>query len=147
VDEVESMDVLQATELDTADISPLETGWNQITHQLPSQEQDSFNHKLETTVNKKILKGWAKRLNHHCIKAVFYAKPMDTGDPSPSPQSLELRIHTILVFQGVILSFHRLEFNDNIFPRQNIMRKMYFICPQVCEPNKRGATQCLRCTR
>jgi hypothetical protein len=125
VNVVASMDVLQATELDAADISPLMTGWNQITHQLPSQEQDSFDRELETRANKEILKGWAERLNHHCIKAVFYAEPTDTGDPSPSAK---LCIDTILVIQGVIPSIHRLEFNDNIFPRQNIMRRIYFIC-------------------
>jgi hypothetical protein len=50
------MDVLQATELDTADISPLEIAWNQITHQLSSQEQDSFDRELKTIANKEILK-------------------------------------------------------------------------------------------
>ena len=128
----------------TQHISPLITGWNQITHQLPSQERDSFDRELEMTANKEILERWAERLNHHCIKAVFYAEPMDTGDSSPSAK---LHIDTILVIQGVIPSFHRLEFNDDIFPRQNIMRKKYFICLQVCEPNKRSATQCLRRTR
>ncbi len=96
------------------------------------------------TVNKEILKRWAKRLNYHCIKAVFYAKPMDIGNFS---SSTELHIDTILVIQGVIPSFHRLKFNNNIFIQQNIIYKIYFIYLQVCEPNKRSATQCLRYTR
>jgi len=125
------MDVLQATELNAADISPLVTGRNQITHQLHSQEQDSFDRELKTTANKEILKGWAKILNRHCIEAGFHAKPTDIGDPSPSTK---LRIDTILMMQSAILSFHRLEFDDDIFPRQNIMRKIYFICSQVCKP-------------
>jgi hypothetical protein len=107
------MDVLQATKLDATDISLLVTCWNQITHQLPSQEQDGFDRELETTANKEILKGWAKMINHHYMKASFYAKPTDTGDPSPSAKLL---IDTILVTQGVILSFHRLEFYDDTFP-------------------------------
>ena len=135
------MDVLEAIELDAADISPLVTSQNQITHQLPSQEQDSFDQELKMTANKEILKGWAKILNHHCIKAGFYAKPTDTGDSSPSTKLL---IDTTLMMQGGILSFHQLEFNDNTFPQQNIICKIYFICSQVCEPNKKSAMQCLR---
>jgi hypothetical protein len=38
VDEVARMDMLQLTELDAADMSPLLTGCNQITYQLPGQE-------------------------------------------------------------------------------------------------------------
>jgi hypothetical protein len=143
VDEIARMDVLQATELEAADISPLVTGWNQITHHLPSQEQDSFDRELKMTANKEILKEWAKILNHHCIKAGFYAKPTHVGDPSPSAKP---RIDMILVIQSVIFSFHRLEFNDDIFLQQNIMRKIYFICSQVCETNKRSAMQCCRHT-
>ena len=64
------------------------------------------------TVNKEILKGWAEILNHYHIKASFYAIPMDTVDPSPSTK---LCIDLILMLQGVILSFHWLEFNGDIF--------------------------------
>jgi hypothetical protein len=106
MDEIARMDVLQATE------------------QLPSQEQDGFDRELKMTANKEILKGWAKILNHHCIKAGFYAKPTHAGDPSPSAKP---RIDMILVIQSVIFSFHRLEFNDDIFLQQNIMRKIYFM--------------------
>lgn len=108
------MDVLQATKLDAVYVSPLVTGWNQITHQLSSKEQDGFDCELETTANKEILKGWAEILNHHRIKAGFHAKPTDKGDPNPSTK---LRIDLIFVMQGVILSFHWLEFNDDIFPQ------------------------------
>jgi hypothetical protein len=85
---------------------------NQITHQLPSQEQDSFYCELKLTTNEDILKGWAETLNHHCIKAGFHTKPTNTGDPSPSTK---LREDPMLVIQGVIVSFHRLELDNNIF--------------------------------
>ena len=137
MDEVARMDEMQATELDTADMSPLVTGCNQITYQLPSQERDCLDRELKTPSNKKILEGWAETIKHHCIETGFHTKPMDTGDPSPYAK---LRIDMILVIQGVILSFHRLEFNNDILPRQDIFCKIYFICSQVCEPNKRGDT-------
>jgi hypothetical protein len=122
VDEVVRMDVLQAMELNAADISLLVTGWIQITHQLSGQKHDGFDSELKMTANKEIIKGWANILYHHCIKAIFHAKPMDTGDASPSTK---LRIDMILVMQGAILSFHQLKFNNNIFPKQNIMCKIY----------------------
>jgi hypothetical protein len=127
------MDVLQVTELDTADISLLVTGWIRITHQLSSQKHNSFDSELKMIANKEIVKGWANILYHHCIKAIFHAKPMDIGDPSPSTK---LHIDMILVMQGVILSSHQLKFNDDIFLRQNIMCKTYSICLWICEPIK-----------
>ena len=85
----------QATELDAADIiSQLMTTRNQVTHQLHSQKQDSFDRELKTTANEEILKGWAEILNNHCLKVGFRAKPMNTGDSSPSTK---LRIDTMLV--------------------------------------------------
>ncbi len=94
VDKITRMDVLQMMELDAVDISPLVTAWNQMTHQLPSKEQDSFDHELKTTANKEILKGSAEILEHHYIKARFHAKPTDTGDSSPST---ELCVDTMFV--------------------------------------------------
>ena len=89
------MDVLQTTKLDAADISLLVmTAWNQMTHQLPSKEQDSFDRKLKMTATKEILKGWAEIVEHHYIKARFRAKPTDTGNSSPST---ELCVDAMLV--------------------------------------------------
>jgi hypothetical protein len=143
VDEVVRMDKLQTTELDAADISRLVTACNQITHQLLSQEQDGFDRELKTTANKEILEGCPETFNHHCIKAAFHAKPTDTGDSSPSKK---LRIDMILVIQGTIIPFHRLEFNDDVFSQQDIMRKIYFICSQACVSNERRVMQCFERT-
>jgi hypothetical protein len=63
-------------------------------------------------LNKKILKGRAETIKRHCMKAGFHTKPTDVGDPSPSTQ---LCINMMLVAQDMILSFHPLEFDDNIF--------------------------------
>jgi len=94
MDKVARMDMPQATELEAADISPLVTILNLMTHQLPGQGHDSFDRELETTANKEILKGWGETIKHHHVKARFHAKPMDTGNSSPSTK---LRVDTMLV--------------------------------------------------
>ena len=112
VNEVVGMDVLQATELGIVDISPsVVVSEVEFTYQLPSQKQYSPDHKLEMAANKKALKGLAKTVDCHYIKASFHTKPTDTRDTTPS---LKLRIDMELTAQGVKFSFNLLKFNDNI---------------------------------
>ena len=60
VNEVARMDILQATELDIADISPsVKASEIKYINQLPSQEQNSSSRKIKMVVNKEVLKGWA----------------------------------------------------------------------------------------
>jgi hypothetical protein len=68
---------------------------------------------------------------------------MDTGDSSPSKK---LHIDMILMIQGTIIPFHWLEFNNDVFPQQDIMCKIYFICSQACVSNERRVMQCFECT-
>ena len=112
VNEVVGMDVLQAMELGIVDISPLVVVSEvEFTYQLPSQKQYSPDRKLEMAANKEGLKGLAKTVDCHCIKASFCTKPTDTRDTAPS---LKLCVDMELAAQGVKFSFNSLEFNDNV---------------------------------
>jgi hypothetical protein len=75
-------------------------------------------------LNKEVSKGGAKAFGHHHIEASF---PMSTRG---NAASVKLRVDLELVVQGMSFPFHWLEFNHNILPSQNVVRKIYFICPR-----------------
>ena len=103
VNEVARMDVLQAVELPvaTAQLSPGYDTEN-ITYQLASKEQDSFQRELKITFNKEVIKRWAKAFDHHCIEASFCTKPMCARD---TDAFAKLCVNTNFVVQGMDLPF------------------------------------------
>ena len=112
VNKIVRMDVLQATELGIADISPsVVVSEVEFTHQLPSQKQYSLDRELKMALSKEILKRLAKAINCHHIETSFCTKPMGTGDTSPS---LKLCVDMKLIFYGVNCSINLLEFNNNV---------------------------------
>jgi hypothetical protein len=59
---------------------------------LPSQKQNSFEHKVKIAANKEILKRWAETVNCHYIETRFCAKPMDKRDAGPFVELVDKKL-------------------------------------------------------
>lgn len=81
-----------------------------LTYELPSQEQNGRDCELKTSVNKEVFERWTKAVHCHYIETRFEAKPMHKRDTNPS---LKCLIDEELVLKGVIISFLRLEFEND----------------------------------
>ena len=107
------MDILQATELDTAEVSKVTILEADFTDQLASKEQNSFQSELIMGLNKEVIKGWAEAFGHHRIKARFHTKPKSTRDTGAV---VKLPINLKLVVEHTGFPSHLFKFNDNVLP-------------------------------
>ncbi len=70
------------------------------------------------TLNKEVVKRWAKAFDHHHIKASFRTEPMGVRDIDGF---VKLCVDPKFVVQSTIIPFQGLEFDYNPFPRENIV--------------------------
>ncbi len=113
VDEVARVDILHATELDTAEVSKVTILEADFTDQLAGEEQDSFQSELIMVLNKEVVKGWAEAFGHHRIKARFHTKPKSTRDTGAV---VKLPINLKLVVERTGFPSHLFEFNNDVLP-------------------------------
>jgi hypothetical protein len=90
------MYVPQVMELGIIDISSsVMDSKVKFTHQLPSQKHHSLDHEHKVALNKEVLKGLSKAIDHHCIITRFCTKPMDTRDTNTSLKpSVDIKLIT-----------------------------------------------------
>ena len=96
-----------------------------ITHQLAGKKQDSFQRESKIALRKEVVEVRAEALNHQYIETSFHTKPVCARDTDAIPK---LRVDSKFMVQCMILPFHWLEFDDNPFLWQNVVRKVYYIC-------------------
>jgi len=94
-----------------------------LTYQLACNESNSLDTEPKMAANKVFVKRLTKIINSHCIETGFGTEPMDTRDAS---SAAKLLINTKFMFYGMLFSIHGLEFDNDILPRQDVMRKVYF---------------------
>lgn len=85
---------------------------------MASKEKDGFQREPKMTLNKEVVKRWAKAFDHHHIKASFRTKPMGVRDTDGFAKRC---VDPKFVVQGTIIPFQGLEFDYNPFPRENIV--------------------------
>ena len=73
--------------------------------------------------NKKDIKWWTKMIHSHCIETSLSAKPIDARDLTSATKFL---VNTKFMSYGILFCVHRLKFNNNIFPRQDVLCKVCF---------------------
>jgi hypothetical protein len=62
-------------------------------------------------LNKEVLEGWTEPINRHCIETSLNTKPTNLRYASSFTKFL---INIKLMFEGMIFSVQRLEFNYNV---------------------------------
>jgi hypothetical protein len=96
VNKVVRMYVPQVTELGIVDISSsVMDSKVELTHQLPGQKHHSLDCECKVALNKEVLKGLSKAIDHHHIITRFYTKPIDMRDTNTSLKpSVDIKLIT-----------------------------------------------------
>ena len=87
------------------------------TNQLICKEEDSFQAKLSVAEVEEILKGWAKKIKNHGIVIALSAEPSDKRDADTARKGF---INLGLIFKLGMFSLHGLEFNGDLFSRDDV---------------------------